>query len=164
MRGGHQYAADSNGKADQVEGKLFIPISAYSNHTYLKLYMCDPGLLRRVANMPTAAVLDKSDNYREFKGAFAENYVYCELKRLYEENIFYWTAEGSGKAEVDFIVQDGEYIIPIEVKAGTAVHAHSLTQYCNRFSPEKSVLTSLDHDKHNILPLYAFWNLKAWLG
>jgi hypothetical protein len=149
-------------KVENIE-KPHFPISAYVNHTYFKLYMCDVGLLRRAANLPSAVLLDKTDNYKEFKGAMAENFVCCELKRIYEENLYYWTSEGSGKAEVDFIVQDDAHIIPIEVKAGTASHARSLRQYCKKFNPEKSVLTSLDYDKENILPLYVFWNLKQWL-
>lgn len=147
----------------KVIEKPYIPISAYANHTYFKLYLCDVGLLRRVANLPSSALFAKTDNYREFKGAMAENFVCCELKRLYEQNIYYWIAQGSGKAEVDFIIQDDVYIIPIEVKAGTASHARSLLQYCKKYNPEKSVLTSLDHDKENVLPLYAFWNLKEWV-
>ena len=143
--------------------KPYFPVSAYANNTYFKLYMSDVGLLRRVANLPASVLLDKTDNYKEFKGAMAENFVCCELKRIYEENIYYWTADGSGKAEVDFIVQDDACIVPIEVKAGTARHARSLGQYCKKFNPEKSILTSLDNDKENILPLYAFWNLKKWL-
>ena len=143
--------------------KPYLPVSAYANNTYFKLYMSDVGLLRRVANLPASVLLDKTDNYKEFKGAMAENFVCCELKRIYEENIYYWTADGSGKAEVDFIVQDDACIVPIEVKAGTARHARSLGQYCKKFNPEKSILTSLDNDKENILPLYAFWNLKKWL-
>jgi predicted AAA+ superfamily ATPase len=86
------------------------------------------------------------------------------LKRTYENSIYYWTAEKTGRAEVDFIVQDGEQIIPIEVKAGAASHARSLKQYCEKFSPSISVLTSMDHGKANILPLYAFWKLKGWIG
>jgi predicted AAA+ superfamily ATPase len=143
--------------------KPYFPISAYANHAYFKLYMSDVGLLRRMANLPSSVLFDRTDNYREFKGAMAENFVCCELKRLYGENIYYWTADGSGKAEIDFIIQDDVHIIPIEVKAGTAKHARSLGQYCQKFNPEKSVLTSLDNDKENILPLYAFWNLKKWL-
>jgi len=141
-----------------------IPISAYANHTFFKLYMCDIGILRRVANLPSSVIIDNTDNFKEFKGAMAENFVCCELKRLYEEDIFYWTAEGTGRAEVDFIVQDDVYIVPIEVKAGAASHARSLSHYCRRFNPEKSVLTSMDHDKDNILPLYVFWKLKNWLN
>ena len=140
-----------------------IPIAAYANHTYFKLYMCDVGILRRMANLPSSVIMDKTDNYREFKGAMAENYVCCELKRIYQSNIYYWTAEGTGRAEVDFIVQDGAYIVPIEVKAGTASHARSLSQYYRKYSPEKSVLTSMDYDKDKVLPLYAFWKFKDWL-
>jgi len=149
-------------KVENIE-KPFFPISAYANHTYFKLYLADIGLLRRTANLPPSALMGNSDNYREFKGAMAENYVCCELKRIFDEDIYYWTAEGSGKAEVDFIVQYGSHIVPIEVKAGSASHTRSLGEYCKKYSPEKSVLTSMDHDKDNVLPLYAFWNLKEWL-
>jgi len=108
-------------------------------------------------------ILEKTDNYKEFKGAMAENFICCELKRIYEANIYYWTAEDTGRAEIDFIVQDDVYIVPIEVKAGTVSHARSLSQYCKKYRPEKSVLTSMDYEKENVLPLYAFWKLKEWL-
>jgi predicted AAA+ superfamily ATPase len=154
------------GLAYKVENikKPYIPLSAYANRTYFKLYLSDVGLLRRLANLPPSVILDKSGNYKEFKGALAENFICCEIKRLYGENIYYWTAEGSGRAEVDFIVQDDADIIPIEVKAGTASQARSLRQYCEKFSPTISVLTSLDHGKGHILPLYAFWKLKEWIN
>jgi predicted AAA+ superfamily ATPase len=149
-------------KVENIE-KPYFPLSAYANHAFFKLYMVDTGLLRRVANLPSSVLSDKHDNYKEFRGAMAENYVCCELKRIYEENLYYWTADGSGKAEVDFVIQNDSYIVPIEVKAGSASRARSLRQYCMRFNPEKSVLTALDHDRYNVLPLYAFWNLKEWL-
>ena len=57
-----------------------------------------------------------------------------------------------------------KYIVPIEVKAGTAKHVRSLTQYCKIFSPEKSVFTSLDEMTKSVIPLYAFWKLKEYLG
>ena len=139
-----------------------LPLSAYASQTYFKLYMCDVGLLRRLANLPPAVIIDASDAYREFKGAITENYVCCELKQLYNEKLYYWTAEGTGKAEVDFIVQDGTDIIPIEVKAGSASHARSLTQYCNRFNPGKTVLTAMNGGRGNILPLYGFWKVRDY--
>ena len=149
-------------KVENIE-KPYFPLSAYANHTHFKLYLSDIGILRRLANLPASVLMDKSDNYREFKGAMAENFVCCELKRLYEENVYYWTADGSGRAEVDFIVQDDADIIPIEVKAGSAARARSLAQYCNKYNPRKSVLTSLDYDKSHVLPLYAFWHFKKWV-
>jgi len=149
-------------KVENIE-KPFFPIKAYANHTYFKLYMVDVGLLRRTANLPSSVIVDKTDNYKEFKGAIAENFVCCELKKIYDADIYYWTADGSGKAEVDFIIQDNSLIVPIEVKSGSATKARSLSQYIKKFSPEKSVLTSLDKDKEHILPLYGFWNLRKWL-
>ena len=125
--------------------------------------MCDVGLLRRVANLPPSVILDNSDNYKEFKGAMAENFICCELKGLHEERIYYWTAEGSGRAEVDFIIQDDVHIIPIEVKAGSASRARSLSRYCELYEPEKSVLTAFDNARENVLPLYGFWRLRDWL-
>jgi predicted AAA+ superfamily ATPase len=154
-------------KVEYIE-KPYYPISSYADHTFFKLYMSDIGLLRRHADLPPAIVFDDSPAYREFKGAMAENYVACELKRIYgklkDKDLYYWTAEGSAKAEVDFVVQDDEkYIIPVEVKAGTAKRARSMTQYCKIFNPEKSVLTSLDEMTTRILPLYAFWKFKEWI-
>jgi predicted AAA+ superfamily ATPase len=154
-------------KVENIE-KPYYPISSYADHAFFKLYMCDIGLLRRHADLPAAIVFDDTPAYREFKGAMAENYIACELKRIYgklkDKNLYYWTARGSAKAEVDFIVQDDvKYIIPIEVKAGTARYARSLTQYCQKFNPEKSVLASLDEVTNKNIPLYAFWKFKEWL-
>ena len=154
-------------KVEYIE-KPNYPLSSYADHTFFKLYMCDIGLLRRHADLPAGIVFDDSPAYKEFKGAMAENFIACELKRMYgkvkDKALYYWTAEGSAKAEVDFIVQDDEkYIIPVEVKAGTAKHARSITQYYKKFNPEKSVLTSLDEMTGRILPLYAFWKFKEWI-
>jgi len=148
-------------KVENIE-KPYFPISSYANHTYFKLYMCDIGLLRRVANLPSAVLLDKTDNYREFKGAMAENFVCCELKRIYEEELYYWTAEGSGRAEVDFIVQDNADIIPIEVKADRASHARSITEYCKKYEPRKSFVTSMQV-KNGTIPLYMMWKFKDYV-
>ena len=154
-------------KVECIE-KPGYPISSYSDHTFFKLYMCDIGLLRRHADLPSAIVFDNTLAYKEFKGAMAENFIACELKRIYgklkDKDLYYWTAEGSAKAEVDFIVQDDEkHIVPIEVKAGTAKHARSMTQYCKKFNPERSVLTSLDEMTNKHLPLYAFWKFREWI-
>ena len=156
-------------KVEYVE-KPNYPLSAYSDHTFFKLYMSDIGLLRRHADLPAVIVFHDTPEYKEFKGAMAENYIACELKRMYgktrDKNLYYWSAEGSGKAEVDFIVQDDGrgYIVPIEVKSGSAKHARSLTQYSMRFNPEKSVLTSLDEMTQRNIPLYSFWKLREWLN
>jgi len=151
-------------KVENIE-KPFLPISAYANHTYFKLYMCDVGLLRRAANLPSTVIFDKTGAYREFKGAMAENFVCCELKKIYDENIYYWTADGSGTAEVDFIVQDAADIIPIEVKADRVSHARSITEYCKKYEPRKSFVASLEvpDKKEGAIPLYLMWKLKDYI-
>ncbi|MCL1834582.1 MAG: ATP-binding protein [Oscillospiraceae bacterium] len=154
-------------KVESIE-KPGYPISAYADHTYFKLYMSDIGLLRRHADLPSSILFDDSPAYSEFKGAMAENFVACELKRIYgkhkEKDLYYWTAEGTAKAEVDFVVQDdSKHIIPIEVKSGSAKRARSITEYCKRYNPEKSVLTSLDEMTGRIIPLYAFWRFRDWI-
>lgn len=154
-------------KVEYIE-KPNYPISSYANHTFFKLYMCDIGLLRRLADLPSSVGLFDEIEFKEFKGAMTENFIACELKVLYgktrEKDLYYWTADGSAKAEVDFIVQDDEkYIIPIEVKATTAKHARSLSLYCKKFNPAISILTSLDEMSSKILPLYAFWKMKEWV-
>jgi len=154
-------------KVERIE-KPNYPITSYADHTFFKLYMSDIGLLRRHADLPSTILFEDMPLYKEFKGAMAENFIACELKvaygKLKSKDFYYWTADGSAKAEVDFIVQDDDkYIIPIEVKAGTAKRARSLSQYCKIFNPEKSVLTSLDEMTNRILPLYAFWKFKDWI-
>ena len=147
--------------------KPHYPLTSYSDHTFFKLYMSDIGLLRRHADLPASIIFDDTSLYMEFKGAMAENFIACELKRIYgqlkDKNLYYWTAEGSAKAEVDFVVQDDRYIVPIEVKAASAKHSRSLSEYCKKWNPEKSVLTSLDEMTKNVLPLYAFWKFKDWI-
>lgn len=145
-------------KVENIE-KPYIPLSAYANPSIFKLYLCDVGLLGKLAGLPPSAVLDKNSKYAEFKGAMAENYVLTELIGTYNSSPYYWT---SGKAEVDFVISDGSDIVPIEVKAGSAAHAQSLSQYCKKYNPDKTVLTSLDDNKRNILPLYLFWKIRQW--
>lgn len=155
-------------KVECIEQPGF-PLSSYCDHTFFKLYMSDTGLLRRHADLPSSIVFDDNPAYKEFKGAMAENFIACELKKMYgkvkDKPLYYWTAEGSARAEVDFIVQDErKHIVPIEVKSGTAKHARSLTQYCKLFEPTVSVLTSLDEMTNRNIPLYAFWRFQDWLN
>ena len=140
--------------------KPFIPLSAYADHTYFKLYMCDTGLLRKLSGVLPGVIYDNNKAYREFKGAITENYVLCELINQYDEAPYYWKSEN--RAEVDFIVQDKAGIIPIEVKAERASHAHSLTEYRKKFNPEKAFVTSMEI-KEGTIPLYMMWKFRESL-
>ena len=106
-----------------------IPLSAYDDLSAFKIYLSDIGLLRKLAEVPVAALVTKDDviGYREFKGAFAENYVLQSLSTQSTVNLRYWTSNNS--AEVDFLLQYDTHILPIEVKSGKSTSSRSLTLY-----------------------------------
>nr|WP_114299733.1 ATP-binding protein [Anaerobacterium chartisolvens] len=141
--------------------KPAIPLSAYSSTGFFKLYISDTGLLRRMSRLPAASIFEDSRLYEEFKGALTENYVLAELVNVQGDMPFYW--KSGNTAEVDFVAQFDERIVPIEVKASTNVKARSLGVYRQKYSPEVSVRTSMLNLKRddNLLsiPLYMLWTI-----
>lgn len=142
--------------------KPAIPLSAYANASYFKLYLSDIGLLRRLSRLPAAAIFEESSLYAEFKGALTENYVLSELVNLQGNVPYYW--KSGNTAEVDFIAQFEEKIVPVEVKASVNVRSRSLGVYREKYKPEVSVRTSmLNLKKDNgllSLPLYMVWHIE----
>ncbi len=147
----------------QIE-KPFIPLSSYAKPTAFKLYLCDIGLLRKLSKVPYQVILDGSTVYTEFKGAMTENYVLCELIKSTFEIPFYWNS--GNQAEVDFVIQAGAEIIPIEVKSEMNTKAKSLAEYRKRYEPRYSVLTSMKNSisgKEVIhIPLYTISSLSRF--
>lgn len=145
--------------------KPFIPLSAYSDPTVFKLYMADVGLLRKMSKLPYEVVLDATPTYTEFKGAMTENFVLCEWLQASGEIPFYWTSGNS--AEVDFVVQSGAEIIPVEVKSEKNVKAKSLAEYRKKYEPAHSVKTSMRSEisgKEIVnIPLYLIAQMKNFL-
>lgn len=145
--------------------KPFMPLSSYADATSFKLYLCDVGLLRRLARLPAQVVLDSSEIYTEFKGVMAENYVLGELIKHVDATPYYWVSGNS--AEVDFIVQCGPYIVPIEVKAESNVKARSLAEYRKKYAPPVSVKTSMLDDvsgsEVRLIPLYLIGSMRTMI-
>ena len=141
--------------------KPAIPLSAYANTAYFKLYLADVGLLRRMARLPAAVLWGDSPIYSEFKGALTENFVLTELVTLHEETPYYWKSENI--AELDFVVQYGDKIIPIEVKSSQNVKSRSLGVYREKYDPEISIRISLRNLRKDgallNIPLYMLWNM-----
>lgn len=134
-----------------------LPIRAYEDLSAFKLYVLDVGLLGALANLSPQTIIDGDKIFTEFKGALTEQYVLQQLKNKPNKSINYWTSR-SNVAEIDFILQKDNNVIPIEVKSSENLKAKSLTQYRKNFSPKYSVRTSLaqykvDNDLFNI-PLY----------
>ena len=135
-----------------------IPLKAYEDLKAFKLFMVDVGLLGCMTGLRQRTLLDGNDLFTEFKGALTEQYVCQQLKTIEDLGIYYYTND-RGSCEVDFVVDTGEQIIPVEVKAEVNLRAKSLKTYQERFSPEISVRTSMADCKREDwllnLPLYA---------
>jgi len=141
-----------------------IPLRAYEDLKAFKLFVVDVGLLGCMAGLRQRTLLDGNDLFVEFKGALTEQYVCQQLKTIQDLDVYYYTSD-RGSCEVDFVVDTGEQIVPIEVKAEVNLRAKSLKAYQEKFSPEVSVRTSMaDYKKEEWLvnlPLYAIDQIKA---
>lgn len=134
-----------------------IPLSAYKKSSSFKLYLSDVGLLCRKFNLDDETVLYGNQLFTEFKGVLSENYVLQSLVNQFGNNsIFYWISGNT--AEVEFVIQSKNQIIPIEVKSDKNITAKSLTLYRKNYQPNLSIRFSIrnlrkDDDLLN-LPLY----------
>lgn len=144
--------------------KPFIPLSSYADDTSFKLYMSDVGLLRKLSKLPYEVVLDVTPTYKEFKGSMTENYVLCELLKSVDDTAYYWSS--GNIAEVDFIIQSGAEIVPIEVKSERNVKARSLSEYRKKYTPRYSVKTSMKHETNGEevlnIPLYLISRMESF--
>lgn len=148
-------------KVSRVNG-TGIPLKAYEDPKAFKLFVVDVGLLGCMTGLRQGTLLDGNGLFAEFKGALTEQYVCQQLKTLDDIGIYYYTND-RGSCEVDFIVDNGEQIVPVEVKAEVNLKAKSLKSYCERFSPETAVRTAMtDYRQEDWLinlPLYAIEEL-----
>ena len=142
-----------------------IPLRAYEDLKAFKLFVVDVGLLGCMAGLRQHTLLDGNDLFVEFKGALTEQYVCQQLKNIGDLDIYYYTND-RGSCEIDFVVDTGEKIVPVEVKAEVNLRAKSLKSYQEKFSPEISVRTSMaDYKKEEWLvnlPLYAIDQITAF--
>lgn len=107
------------------------PLSAFDKLDQFKLYLFDTGLLKHMAGVDNRAILLKSDY--QFKGPLTENYVLQQLNHQFEVKPRYYSNKTS---EIDFFVQNGLDIIPIEVKGGEDKSATSFKNYVHNKKPE----------------------------
>ncbi|MBR1703343.1 MAG: ATP-binding protein [Lachnospiraceae bacterium] len=144
-----------------------IPLRAYEDLKAFKLFLVDVGLLGCMTGLSQRTLLEGNDLFAEFKGALTEQYVCQQLKTIEDLGVYYYTND-RGSCEVDFVVDTGEAIIPVEVKAEINLRAKSLKTYKEKFSPEISVRTSMaDYKKEEWLvnlPLYAIDQISKMNG
>ena len=132
------------------------PLENYRDIDAFKIYVSDLGLLCAKKDLMADDILYMVDEIKDFKGGMAENYVNTQLL-INGYTSYYWQSERG--AEVDFIIQRGGQIIPIEVKSADNTRAKSLKVYIEAYKPVYAIKLSvknfgLENGKKTV-PLYA---------
>lgn len=148
-------------KCNKVEhGKL--PLAVHQNFSSFKLYMGDVGLLTLKSGMSAHNILTTIETNNTFMGAITENYVAVQL-RVHWNELYYW--DSAHTAEIDFIIQDQDKIIPVEVKASANTKSRSLSVYKEMYKPAYVIRISAKNFgfENNIksVPLYAVFCIEG---
>ena len=122
--------------------KPAVPLKAYVEFSAFKLYLLDVGLLGALSELDAMSILEGNAVFVEFKGALTEQFVHQQLVADTEYTPYYYS-ETKSEGEIDFLIQKGRHIIPIEVKAEENLRAKSLRVYCDKYKPEIAVRTSM---------------------
>jgi predicted AAA+ superfamily ATPase len=137
--------------------KPAIPLKAYEELGVFKLFLTDIGLLSAMVDLDTKSLLEGNTLFTEFKGALTEQYVLQQLLCDYQD-IYYW-APANARSEIDFLLQVGSELVPIEVKAEENLRARSLQVFREKYHPKRAIRTSMSdyrkEERLTNLPLYA---------
>ena len=142
-----------------------IPLSAFPGESY-KVYTTDVGLLSAQCHLDRRVLLEKNAVFGQFKGALTEQYVLQQLLASGESELFYWKAERA-QAEVEFLLQTAEGVVPVEVKAERNLQAKSLKSYCKRYGVSRALRCSmspfsLSQTPATSQPSYSLLDLPLW--
>ncbi len=133
-----------------------LPLNAYAEFDNFKLYFLDIGLLNAMGGLDKQILLEKNTILTEFKGALTEQFVCQQL--FPKSNLYYWSAP-LGNAEIDFVFQIRNEVIPLEVKAEENLKAKSLKVFVEKFENKNAIRTSMSkfrkEDWLTNIPLYA---------
>ena len=110
-----------------------MPLSSYDDISAFKIYLVDVGLLTRLSQLSPNTFGEGNRLFTEFKGALTENYILQGLISQFEVTPRYWA---ENNYEVDFIIQNENNIIPIEVKAETNIKSRSLQKFKEKFKDD----------------------------
>ncbi len=124
--------------------KPSMPLKAYTEFSAFKLFLLDVGLLAAMSELDAKSILDGNAIFTEFKGALTEQYVLQQLVADTEYTPYYFS-ETKSEGEIDFLIQKGTEIVPIEVKAEENLRAKSLRVYCDKFKPQTAIRTSMSN-------------------
>ena len=143
-----------------------LPLRAYEDMKAFKLFIHDTGLLGCMAGLGSKVLIEGNRAFSEFKGALTEQYVLEQMTADSDLNIYYYTNE-RGSCEIDFVIDDGEHVVPVEVKAEENLQAKSLKTFRDKYAPEISVRTSMSGYRKEEwmvnIPLYMIGNIRSIL-
>lgn len=146
--------------------KPALPLSAYDDVSAFKTYLLDVGLLRRLSQLDPVAIGEGDRLFTEFKGAMTENFVLQHLVAGFEDIPRYWSS--GNKAEVDFLLQSKNKIIPVEVKSDVNIKSRSLSVFNQKFKPPLRIRYSLKNLGHRDgllnIPLFMAGDTEKLLG
>lgn len=141
-----------------------IPLKAYEDLKAFKLFLADVGLLGCMVRLNQSVLLNGNELFKEFKGALTEQYVLQQLKTVKGVDTYYWTND-RGNAEIDFLIDTGSEVVPIEVKAETNLKAKSLKTFCEKYNPKMAIRTSMtDYKQEDWLLNLPLWAVEKKLG
>lgn len=145
-----------------------LPLSTNADATYFKVYMSDIGLLSRMLGLSIYSFMDENNGLKTSKGAIVENYAMNELICM-NKTPYFW--KSGNTAELDFIFEKDENVVPLEIKSATNTQAKSYKQFCKKYNPKvgcksslKNIATNYVEDTNTIsLPLYLIWNIDYYI-
>ena len=124
------------------------PLGHYADRSCFKVYPLDVGLLGAMARTPPALLIEGDRVFTEFRGALTESYVAQQLVAARHRDLHYWRSTG-GRAEIDFLIEAGGRVVPVEAKAGLSRKSKSLRSYDQQFSPDVMIRTNLRNLKRD---------------
>ena len=141
-----------------------LPLGAEINPKFRKMILIDTGIFQRSLGLQLSDILLSNDFDAMNKGGIAEMFAGLELLKssgpYQQAQLYYWLREGqNARAEVDYVIQKGDKIVPLEVKSGTTGKMQSLRLFMNEKQSEYGIRTSLEnfaqYGKIKVVPLYA---------
>jgi predicted AAA+ superfamily ATPase len=136
-----------------------LPLAGYQQNNIFKIYAPDIGLLSARAGPEMRAYIGTDAKvFHHYKGALSEQFALQELRATTSNLPLYYWANDKNTAEVDFVIQFQDMIIPIEIKSGENIKSSSLKSFMSAFEPTTAIRASLlDYGKNGALidlPLY----------
>ena len=145
-----------------------IPLGAETNPKKRKFLIFDTGIYQRALNLDISQIFIESTISIVNKGGIAELHMGLELIKnsscYSKPELYYWQREAlNSQAEVDYVIQQQEDIIPIEVKAGTKGAMQSMYIFMKEKKAKKGIRCSLEnfseYENIEVIPLYAVGNI-----